>query len=188
MRQFIEFIPVVLMAIVYFATRDIYISTAVLMVGVTVHIGFEYLRHRTIGRRAQVVFWAAIVFGGATLAFRNEEFIQWKPTVINWLLAGVLVGSQMLGRDNLLKQLLGDYFTLPDHVWRTLDLGWACGFFIAGVLNLVVAYSFSLDVWVTYKLVGGFVINIVYATIMMIYLVRGGHIEDDEPPTAHESD
>ena len=183
MKQFVEFIPVALFVGVYFTTRDIYISTAVLMGGVTLQLIYEWVTERTVDKRTQVIFWVAILFGGATLAFRNEEFIQWKPTIVNWLFSAALLISQYVSTDNLLKKLLGDQLPLPDHVWRNLNLGWSAGFFTAGALNLVVAYGFSLDFWVTYKLVGGFAITFIYMVITMVYLYKGGYIQE-EPDTA----
>ncbi len=178
MKQFIEFIPVALFVVVYFSTRDIYLSTGVLMVGVCVQVAYEYLKVGKVDKKTKVIFWVAMLFGGATLIFRNEEFIQWKPTIVNWLFAVTLLGSQILGRENLLKKMLGEQLALPDMVWRNLTLGWSLGFFIAGALNLVVAYSFSLDFWVTYKLVGGFVITLIYMAITFLYLIKGGFVDE----------
>ena len=41
MKQFVEFIPVALFVVVYFTTRDIYISTGVLMVGICLPLPFS---------------------------------------------------------------------------------------------------------------------------------------------------
>ncbi len=180
MKQFVEFIPIAMFVVVYFTTRDIYISTGVLMVGICVQVAYEYLRYRHVDKKTKVVFWVAMLFGGATLLFRNEQFIQWKPTIVNWLFAVGLLASQLVGTDNLLKKMLADQIRLPDPVWRNLAIGWSAGFFIAGVLNLVVAYNFTLDFWVTYKLVGGFAITIIYMIITVVYLVRGGYIAEPE--------
>jgi len=179
MRQFIEFIPVLLFVVVYFTTRDIYISTAVLMAGICVQVAYEYIRYRKVDKKTTVIFWVAMLFGGATLIFRNEAFIQWKPTIVNWLFCAALLTSQIVSRDNLIKKMLMGQLTLPDLVWRNLAYGWSFGFFLAGVLNLIVAYGFSLDFWVTYKLVGGFAITLLYMIVTMVYLVKGGYIQDD---------
>ena len=64
-------------------------------------------------------------------------------------------------------------------MWRNLNLGWALGFFIAGVLNLVVAFSFSLDLWVTYKLVGGLMITTAYIIVTITYLIKGGYLKEE---------
>ena len=182
MKQFIEFIPVALFVVVYFTTRDIYISTGVLMVGVTFQVAFEYFRFGKVDKKTSIIFWVAILFGGATLVFRNQEFIQWKPTIVNWLFAVGLAASQVIGKENLIKKMLAEKVKLPDHVWRNLAYGWSCGFFIAGALNLVVAYNFDLDFWVTYKLVGGFAITLIYMIITVAYLAKGGYIEEEKKP------
>lgn len=184
MKQFIEFIPVLLFVVVYFTTRDIYVSTAVLMAGICLQVAYEFIRFRKVEKKTIVIFWVAMLFGGATLIFRSEVFIQWKPTIVNWLFSVALLTSQIFARDNLIKKMLANQLTLPDHVWRNLALGWSLGFFFAGALNLVVAYRFSLDFWVTYKLVGGFAISLVYMVITLVYLVKSGYIKDDQSQAA----
>lgn len=179
MKQLIEFVPVALFVVVYFTTRDIYISTGVLMAGICLQVAFEYIRFHKVEKKTKVIFWVAMLFGGATLIFRNEAFIQWKPTIVNWLFSVALISSQLIGKESFIKKMLSGQISFPDHVWRNLSLGWALGFFLAGVLNLIVAYNFDLDIWVTYKLVGGFAITLVYMLVTMVYLVKGGYIVDD---------
>lgn len=180
MRQFVEFVPIALFVVVYFTTRDIYLATGVLMAGVCVQLGYEYKVDGEVSRRTQMVFWVAILAGSATLIFQDELFIKWKPTIVNWLFCAALLASEFLTRDNLLKKMLGEHLPLPDHVWRNLGFGWSAGFFLAGALNLVVAYLFNTDFWVTYKLVGGFALTLSYMIITMIYLVKGGYIQEEE--------
>lgn len=182
MKQFIEFIPVALFVAVYFSTRDVYLSTACLMAALGLQVIYEFVRFRQVEKRTKVIFWVAMVFGGATLIFRNELFIQWKPTIVNWFFSGVLIGSHFLGRENMLRKMLGKQIPLPLKVWVHLNAGWALGFFIAGLLNLIVAYNFSLDFWVTYKLVGGFAITLTYIIITIVYLARTGYLKtpDDD--------
>ena len=180
MKQFIEFVPVALFAAVFFFSRDIYLSTLVLMVAIAAQAGLEYLMTRRIERKTQIIFWISMLFGGATLLLRNELFIQWKPTIINWLFAAGLLASQFLGKDNLLKKMLCAQLRLPDSVWLRLNLGWSLGFFIAGALNLVVAFNFSLAFWVSYKLIGGFAITLSYIVLTLIYLSSGGHLQDPQ--------
>ena len=186
MKQIIEFIPIALFVGVYFATDDVFLATIVLMAGICVQVGYEYGMTKEVSKQTQVIFWVAIVLGGATIFFRNEQFLFWKPTVVNWLFCLVLVVAHFFSRENLLKRILGSQLALPDHVWVTLSSGWAVAFFIQGTLNLIVAYNFSLDFWVTYKLVGGIGLTLIYIIITMTYLVRGGYLNDDD--TATQSD
>jgi len=185
MKQFIEFIPVALFVGVYFTTKDIYLSTGVLMAGMLLQVAYEYFTSGTVEKKTWVIFAIAMIFGGATLLFRNEVFIQWKPTIVNWLFAITLWGSLALVKINLLKKMMGKQLNMPDIAWRNINNGWALGFFIAGALNLVVAYNFSLDFWVTYKLFGGLALTISYMICTMVYLVKGGYLV--EPKTAEDA-
>ena len=185
MKQFIEFIPVVLFVGVYFTTKDIYLSTGVLMAGIFLQVVYEYFTTGKVEKKTQAIFAIAVIFGGATLIFRNEVFIQWKPTIVNWLFAAALWGSLIIVKTNLLKKMIGEQLDMPDVAWRHLNNGWALGFFIAGVLNLVVAYNFSLDFWVSYKLFGGMGLTIFYMVCTVIYLMKGGYL--NEAPAVGEA-
>lgn len=176
MTQLLDFVPIALFAVVFFAT-DIYWATGALMAAVTVQVLAYRLAGRPVSRELKMTFWASMVFGTLTLVFRNETFIQWKPTIVNWLLAVSLIGSQLVGGTNLLKQLLGKQLSLVDEVWTRLNIGWAFGFFFAGVLNLIVAYNFSMEFWVGYKLIGGFALTFLYIVITMVYLSRKGMLD-----------
>ncbi|MBT4493615.1 MAG: septation protein IspZ, partial [Gammaproteobacteria bacterium] len=164
------------------------LATAVLMAGVCVQVGYEYGVDREVSRRTLIVFCVVMLAGAATLTFQNEIYIKWKPTVVNWLFSVALLGSQYLMRDNLLKKMLSEHLVLPDHVWRNLNLGWSLGFFCAGALNIFVAYNYSTDFWVTYKLVGGTCITLFYMIITMTYLFRGGYIQESEEEATNSAE
>ncbi len=178
MKQFAEFLPIAIFAGVYFYTRDIFMSTAVLMVAMVFQIGYEYGTNKFVSRQTWFVFGSVVILGGMTLVFRDEVFIQWKPTLVNWAFCLALLGAEFIARINLLKKMLGAQIRLPDHVWRNLTFGWSLGFFIAGALNLIVAFNFSMDFWVSYKLIGGFALTLFYMIVTVTYLVKGGYLEE----------
>jgi len=180
MKQFTEYIPIAIFAGVYFYTRDIFISTAVLMASMLLQVIFEFATTKSVSKRTLFIFAMVVVLGGLTLAFRNEAFIQWKPTLVNWAFCIALLAGHYFSKQNFLQKILGEQIQLPSHVWKNLTLGWSLGFFIAGALNLIVAFYFSMDFWVSYKLIGGFAITLVYIIITMIYLLKGGYIEEPE--------
>ena len=173
MNQLLDFVPIFLFAVVFFLF-DIYYATAALMGAVALQVGAYRLMGKTISRELAITFWASLLFGGLTLVFRNELFIQWKPTIVNWLLCASLIGSHFVGKRNIIAQLFGKQLTLVDEVWAKLNFGWALGFFIAGALNLLVAYNFSMEFWVSYKLIGGFALTFIYILITMAYLAKKG--------------
>lgn len=184
MNQLMDFVPIALFVVVFFLS-DIFMATAALMIGVTLQVGVYYLLKKPVSRELKITFWASIVFGSLTLIFRNETFIQWKPTIVNWLFCISLIGSHFIGQHNLVKKLLSKQLTLIDEVWVRLNFGWALGFFIAGALNLVVAYNFSMNFWVSYKLIGGFALTFTYIIITMAYLAKKGFLDDQ--PLARET-
>ncbi|MCY4562983.1 MAG: septation protein IspZ [Gammaproteobacteria bacterium] len=186
MQQLLDFLPIVVFTAVFFAS-DIYWATGALMASVTLQVVIYKLVGRPVGRELKFTFWASMAFGGLTLLLRDETFIQWKPTVVNWLLAASLIGSHFM-RTNLIRKVMGGQLTLPDPVWVRLNFGWAAGFLFAGALNLVVAYNFSMEFWVTYKLVGGLGLTFSYIAITLLYLHRLGLLEQvAETPAAGKS-
>ena len=172
MSQLLNFLPIAIFVAVFFAA-DIYWATGALMIAVTLQVLACKLLGRPIARELLLTFWASLAFGGLTLALRDETFIQWKPSIVNWVLAALLLGGHVLGK-NPIRKLLSRQLSLPERVWVRLNLGWCLGFFLAGVLNLVVAYSFSMEFWVAYKLVGGLALTFSYIVLTLIYLHRLG--------------
>ena len=180
MKQIIEYLPILIFTITYFYTRDIFFATLILIIGLFIQVCLEYLMEKKVSKKTKIVFGISLFFGGSTLLFRNEEFLFWKPTVINWIFSVLLLSVEYFSRKNILKVIMGKAIILPDNVWKRLSRGWSLGFFVSGLLNIVVAYNFTLDVWVSYKLFGGLFVTSTYIVIMMIYLWRGGYLKKTE--------
>ncbi len=177
MQQFIDFLPIAVFAGVYFISGDIYLATTVLMVATVLQVALTWLLKRKVGGQLWLVLGISLVFGGLTLALHDKQFLFWKPTIINWLFAGMIGGGLMLGR-NPLRSLLGGQLQLPDHAWHVLSIGWGIGFFVEGALNLVVAYQFSEAFWVGYKLWGGLALTALFVLLTVVYLLRGGYLQE----------
>ena len=88
-------------------------ATAVLMAATVLQVAFTYALTREFEKRLVWLLLAVVVFGGATLVFRNQMFIQWKPTIFNWVLAVAFGGSQFVGDKNLMERTLGSQIHLP---------------------------------------------------------------------------
>ena len=180
MKQIIEYLPIIIFTITYFYTRDIFFATLILLIGLFIQLCFEYLIEKKVSKKTKIIFGISLLFGGSTLFFRNEEFLFWRPTVINWIFSFLLLSVEFFSGKNLLKMIMGKAIILPDNAWKNLSRGWSFGFFVSGLLNIIIAYNFTLDVWVSYKLFGGFLITVTYIVIMMIYLWRGGYLNKTE--------
>ncbi|MFZ5509028.1 MAG: septation protein A [Pseudomonadota bacterium] len=154
------------------AQAPILLATAVAILATFAQVGWLLAR----GRKVDVMLWVSlgiiVVFGGATLAFHNPTFIKWKPTVLYWLFAAVLLGSALFLRKNLIRKLLGEQLTLPDHVWTQLNGAWIAFFVFMGVANLYVAYSFSENAWVNFKLYGGMGLMLAFVVVQGVMLAK----------------
>ena len=148
----------------------ILLATAVAIVATMAQIAYLLLRGRKVDGMLWVSLAIIVVFGGATIYFHNETFIKWKPTVLYWVFAVVLIGAQITMGKNLIRLMMKAQIDLPDPVWTRLNLAWA-GFFAAmGALNLYIAFNFPTSVWVNFKLFGfmGLMIAFVIAQTMFL--------------------
>ena len=174
MKFLFDLFPVVLF-FVAFKIAGIYIATAVAIAATFAQVAWLKLRKRKI----EPMLWASlaiiVVFGGATLFLQDETFIKWKPTVLYWLFAAVLCGAALLRR-NLIRAMLSQHMQLPDPVWSRLNLAWVGFFALMGVLNLYVAYNYSTDLWVNFKLFGGMGLMLVF--VFAQALVIGKYAEE----------
>ena len=169
MKQLVDFLPVAAFFGVYLVA-DIYYATMALMAASALQVAYFKVRGLKVTGQMWVVFWAAMVFGTMTLVFRNALFIQWRPSVVNWIMALVLIGSRFVGTGQVIKRLLGKMLVLPDRAWRALTYGWAAMFAASGSLNLYVAYNFTEEQWVAYKFASGFVVPILLIGGSIAYL------------------
>ena len=175
MKQLLDFLPVAAFFAVYLAS-DIYFATAALMAAAVLQVAFFKAKGWPIGRQMWAVFWVALVFGALTLLFRNALFIQWKPTIVYWAMAVAIGGSRFIGRGDHVQRALGKALVLPDRAWRNLTWAWAATMALAGVANILVAYRFSEQAWVTYKLVTAFAVPLLLTFGSVGYLAASGQL------------
>lgn len=132
------------------------------------------------GKKVEVMLWVSlaiiVVFGGATLLFHDATFIKWKPTVLYWLFAGTLAGAALFLKRNLIRSLMQEQIELPEPVWVKLNLSWIAFFAVMGVLNLYVAFSYSEETWVDFKLYGGMGLMFLFVLAQGALLSR--HIDE----------
>ncbi len=136
------------------------------------------------GKKVDTMLWVSLglvtVLGGATIYFHSENFIKWKPTVLYWVMGGALLFGQLVLKKNGIKSLMGSQMTLPDAIWRVVNLSWVVFFAVMGLLNLWVAFNFSTGTWVNFKLFGGLGLMLLFVLVQAVYLNK--HIK--QPDTA----
>ena len=183
MKQILEFLPIVLFFGAYQMDGEtltvgawshtfdgIFSATAVLMIAI---IGVWLVMLAITQRNDKRLMWmmvAVVVFGTATLVLRDQRFIQWKPTVFNWVMAALFFGSQLVSEKTLLERLLGQQLVLSEVIWKRLNALWVTNFIVVGALNLYVASQYAEALWVSYKLYSsiGFMVLMILLTLMIV--------------------
>jgi len=145
MKLLFDLFPVILF-FVAFKFQGIYVATAIAIAATIAQIAWTKFRHGKVDIIG--------VFGGATLLLHDETFIKWKPTVLYWLFSVILLFSNLLFNKNLMRALLHEKIALPLHIWNRLNLSWSLFFAVLGFINLYVAFNYSTDSWVNFKLFG----------------------------------
>lgn len=197
MKQLLEFIPIALFFIVYQLDGDvlsfgsweytfdgIFSATAVLIGATALQVLVARMLDGYWEKRSLWTFVAVAAFGGATLLLRDQTFIQWKPTIFNWVLAAAFIGFHFFGDRNLLERTLGAQLSLPKAVWSRLNLLWIANFLVVGALNIFVAYRYTEAFWVSYKLYSaiGFTLLLTVVTALVV----SPHIEAADTPRESE--
>lgn len=178
MKKFLfDLFPLILFFLA-FRAFDIYTATAVAMAAALLQIVWLKLRQKVIETTHWINLGVIVVFGSATLFFQNDAFIKWKPTVLYWLFAAVLLVSQILLKRNLMQKLMGAQLVLPSHAWTKLNYSWALFFILSGTINLFVAFSgyFTESQWVSFKVFGSLVLLVIFIIIQSLWL--GKYMKD----------
>jgi intracellular septation protein len=162
------------------------IATAIAIIASFAQVSFSWLKHRKVEKMHLFSLALISVLGGITIMLGNPAFVQWKPTVLNWLFALVFFGSFFIGEKTLVQRAMGNQIELPDDVWTRLNIGWVAFFLVSGAANLYVAFYYQLDldeqlrmdIWVNFKVFGLMGLTLLFIILQAIYLAR--YISDDE--------
>jgi intracellular septation protein len=206
MKQLFDFFPILLFFIVYKFYLDlpdglitsvndilpfmaltpgessdaIFLATLAAIVATLILVLYSTVVFKKVEKMPLITLALLVVFGGATLLFKNPLFIQWKPTAINWLFAVIFLGSHFIGDKPLVQRMMGQALEISDSsVWAKLNLTWVGFFIFSGIANLLVApqidplnLRFSEDTWVDFKLFGLMGMTIVFVIAQAFYLAR----------------
>lgn len=172
MKLLLDFLPVIIFFAVYKATGDIIIATAILIPATLLQMLYTWLRTHRIETMQIVTLVLVVLLGGATVLLQDKTFIQWKPTVVNWLFGLAFLGSQFIGQKTIVQRLMESNLSLADAAWRTLNIAWVIFFVIMGIINLIVAYNFSEEIWVNFKLFGMLGLTLIFIIAQGVYLSR----------------
>jgi intracellular septation protein len=156
----------------------ILLATAVAILATLCQIGYLLARRRKVDTMLWISLVIITVFGGATIYFHDETFIKWKPTVLYWCFATALLVSQVFMKKNLIRAMMEKQMVLPDALWARVGLAWVAFFITMGLLNLYVAFNYTTDQWVTFKMFGG--MGLMFAFIVAQSLLLSKYVKESE--------
>ena len=169
MKILIDFLPIVIFFAVY-RLSDIYLATIAIIVTMLLQIIYQWLFTIQINKMLLTSTLLVTIFGGITLLFRNPIFIQWKPTIVNWIFALAFLFTHFVGEKTLIEIMMGKTINLEKKLWKKMNLMWFFNFIFLGAINLYVVYNFSEETWVNFKLFGMLGITFIMAIIQSIWI------------------
>ncbi|KFE55769.1 septation protein A [Pseudomonas syringae] len=200
MKQFIDFIPLLLFFIVYkiepravdilgnsYMLGGIFSATAMLIVSSVVVYGILFIKQGKLEKSQWLTLVACLVFGSLTLAFHSETFLKWKAPVVNWLFALAFLGSHFIGDRPLIQRIMGHAVSLPPAIWVKLNIAWIIFFLFCGAANLYVAFTYQ-EFWVDFKVFGSLGMTLLFLIGQGVFLAKHMHDPAATPPTTKTED
>lgn len=187
MQLLIDFLPIVLFFTTYVITKKLLVAVAVLMVVAPLAFIVQWFMTRKINKLSAASTLLVVVLGGATLISGDSVFIFWKPTVLYWAAAIAFLTSQYVGDRPFIRRMMeaaskspDDQIQLDPNNWAKLNLLWVVFFVFAGGINIYVAYNFTEEAWVNFKLFGLLGMTFLFIIAQSIWMAR--HLESDKSP------
>lgn len=187
MKFLFDFIPFIIFFIAY-KNYDFYVATAALIIASVSQLGLYWLCYRRVEKMQVFSTLLVGLFGGASLILHNEDFLKWKTSIFSFLTAGILFASHYLGKQVALQRLL-NHLQLPETLYRFWNMAWVVFLTLMGILNLIIAYSFSTKIWIHFKMFGFLGLTLIFSIIQAIafakYLPRTAHPTDRDQHDHH---
>lgn len=176
MNLLFEFLPLILFLGAFFY-KGIYFALVVLMIAMPIGLLVKYVRTQKFDK---MYFWSTIfllVAGTLTLYFRDPIFLYWKPTAFYWVVAVAFLGSSWVGDKPLVQRFFGLVEGMPvekitQAQWNRINLAWVLFFVAAGLLNIYVAYNFSQEIWVQFKVFGLMALTFVFMLAQTLWIAK----------------
>jgi len=176
MKQILDFIPLIIFFALY-KMYDIYTATGALIVASAVQIVLTYIIYKKVEKMQIITFLMVAVFGGMTIFLHDDNFIKWKVTIVYALFAIGLTVSHLMGK-SAIKGMLGKEISLPETVWGKINWAWTLFFTLCAILNVYVAFSLPLDVWVNFKVFGLLIATFAFTLLTGVYIYK--HLPKDQ--------
>jgi intracellular septation protein len=185
MIQLLELSPLIVFFAV-FEWKDIYWATGALMIACVLLMVVHRLQTGKFKTMHVITVAVVLVLGTATLWRHDRSFIQWKPTVLFALAAAAFFGSMFIGKQPLVRRMLGpafeDSLQVSPRAWATINSLWVAWFALLAAANIYIARNFTESVWVHFKVIGIPVAMFVFMLPQIFWLSGKTKATPSDPP------
>jgi intracellular septation protein len=165
--------------------QPIFVATALFIGATLISLAVSLLVTRRLPIMPFITGIVVLIFGGLTLWLQDETFIKVKPTIVNSLFGGVLLGGLFFGK-SFVGYVFDSVFQLTDEGWRKLTFRWGVFFFVLAILNEIVWRSVSTDAWVSFKVFGIMPLTLLFTLTQVPLIIREQVKPAEEPGTPAE--
>ncbi len=171
------FLDVAPLAVFFIAYRffGVFAATGAIIASTMISLAITYAYEKKISPMPLVSGVIIAVFGAMTLYLHDETFIKMKPTMVNMVFAGILLGGALC-KQSLIKLVMESAIALDDAGWRKLSIRWGFFFLFLAGLNEFIWRNFSTDFWVNFKVFGMLTLTILFTLAQMPLIKK--HMKD----------
>jgi len=188
MKMLFDFFPIILFFATYkYFDNNIILATEVAIAATFLQVLLYWLKNRKFEKMHLITLGLISVFGGITIVLDNPFYIQLKTSILEWIFALVFLGSQYIGKKNLVSRMMGSAISAPDHIWKKLNFAWVGFFALMGFVNLYVVFNFSEEFWVDFKTFGMLGMTIVFVIAQGVFMAKYVIQEEPEEQTENET-
>ncbi len=165
-------------------TQTTYFLAYGAIAGTLLQFAIYKLRKEKIKKMVLLTGAIFIIFGAATIIFKNDLFLYLKPTVVSWLFAIGFFVYPFIKNETVLESMIGDQFKMTKKNWSILNYAWIIFNLLLGAINLYIAlgvYTGDMpeDVWVKFKLWGFTSMTLVFIIAQTIFLFKFGEMIEE---------
>ena len=149
----------------------IFVATGAFMAAMAAALIASWLINRRLAIMPLVTGVVVAIFGTLTLILHDDTFIKMKPTIVNTLFGGVLLGGLVFGK-TLLGYVFDGAFHLDEEGWRKLTIRWGLFFLLLAVLNELIWRTQTTEFWVAFKVWGIMPLTLLFSIAQLPLLSR----------------
>lgn len=153
MKQILNILPM-LIFFIFYKLYDIFIASGSLIVTSGLICILYWVIYNEIDKISLFSFFVVSFFSFLTIFFHNSQFIKWKITIIYIIFSIILLISQFWTKKPMIQRFLEKDIKISSIYWCKINFCWSLFFLFCSFLNVYIAFYFSEEIWVNFKVFG----------------------------------